>query len=105
MGQWAARRRRGGRSAGEAATILITDAFASTATEVLVTFSAAITAGDFSLADFALVPSGSTSTSIMQSLATQLSVMFAVNPFTQTDLNYTGDTPGVVTPQTIQLSI
>lgn len=98
MGQWSHRRRRGG---GESPLNFIIHAHIQTAARALVTYQFNINAGIQDPTTFQSTPSGEVGFSIAQSDARTLDILFD-NPITgDILLTYTGNIPGILTPQTI----
>lgn len=103
MGRWAQRRRgRGGGGPSPAPTIDILQANADPADDfTIITYSADITAGDFTPADFKSNGSDQLGTSISQVASDSISVTFPGLIGLDTGVTYSGHTPSILTPQTV----
>jgi hypothetical protein len=103
MGRYAQRRRSGGGPPGAPPLIEMILATVD-GTEVAVDYSGPVTAGDFELTDFLFADGAVNPTVIAQSDTEQLSLTTAAPISADTDLTYSGDAPGILTPQTITLT-
>ncbi|MFZ1058911.1 MAG: hypothetical protein WAP47_06945, partial [Candidatus Rokuibacteriota bacterium] len=66
-----------------------------------VNFSGDVNAGDFALSDFVSQPTNEFPDTIIQTGPTGLLLTFANDIDTDTELTYSGDVMGLLTPQTI----
>lgn len=101
MGRWSQRRRTGGGPPTGTALIEMTSAVIGPADEVVVTYSANVTAGDFPGGEFASAPSGEFELSIAQESPSSLRLSMSGTVAGDVDLTYSGAVPGILTPQTI----
>ena len=69
--------------------------------QAIVQYTANVTAGDFTPADFASLPSTETGTSVAQLGAAILTITFSGVITGDTDIQYVGTDPPAVTPQTL----
>jgi hypothetical protein len=102
MGRWAQRRIRGGGTNPAATLIEISTAASDDDSIVIATYTGSIDATNFANGDFTSQPSGAASVAILQDSPNSLEIDF--NPATitgDTFIQYSGTTPGVLTPQTV----
>lgn len=102
MGRWAQRRRGGGGGGPDLTNYMVSAQVGGGGFFITLTYLRDITAGDFSLADFISSPSGASPTIINQGDSNQLELTTIVNASSDDEIQYTGDTPGIVTPQQLQ---
>ena len=101
MGQWAHRRRRGGRGADSAAPLIqITLAEHGDTDTINLEYSAPVTAGDFLATDFTTGPSAFIADNVNQTAPDVLELVFSELVDAESDITYSGATPGILTPQT-----
>jgi len=98
MGRWAQRRRTGGGPPAGAALITITEAEVTDTTEILVSFSANVNAGDFDPTDFTTQPSNATGTVFGAAGANYINTYFDHDITADTTITYNGTAPGVQSP-------
>jgi hypothetical protein len=105
MGRWAQRRRTGAGS-GQTSQVLINlvSASLSGGAVAIGTWNAPVSEPDFDPSDFVSSPSNEFGTSLSQSGANGIEVTFSGDVSTDTDFQYTGNTPGVLTPDTVAYS-
>lgn len=101
MGRSAHRKRTGAGPPTTSALIEITDATVISGTEATLTYSAAVTAAEFTPPDFESLPSAALGLQLTQTGPTQITVEYNADISTDTDVAYSGSVAGVLTPQTI----
>lgn len=74
------------------------------ADEIDVTYLRSMSATDLSAAAFEALPNGNLGDSIVQVSAREVTIAFGIDVTTNTTLEYTGTTPGVLTPQTVPIN-
>ena len=105
MGRWSHRKRMGGGPPTAAVGLTsMTVATIGPADRATVTYSAAITAGDFTPSDFASLPSTETGAMITQADVNKLLIEMTGSIGGDTDLQYIDSAPGILSPQTIAYS-
>jgi hypothetical protein len=78
----------------------------SDGSSIVVTYTAAISAGDFQPADFSTLPSDTQPDDVEQNDPTSLLLTFVGDVSADTSLEYTGtNAAGVLTPQTIAIAL
>lgn len=70
----------------------------------VVTYNAAIDATSFAFTDFLTLPANEFPTGIAQDGPEGLQLQYSSDISSDATLTYSGDTPGIVTPQTIALT-
>lgn len=103
MGRYAQRRRSGGGPPGAPPLIQMTEGIVD-GSEVAVVYDGDVTAGDFELTDFLFSDGAQNPTSIAQNASNEL-LLELLTTVDEGDLTYSGDVSGVLTPQTIELTI
>jgi hypothetical protein len=101
MGRWAQRSVRGGGPPTAAALNQMVNAVIAAGNEAEVTYATDVDALDFAPGDHVSEPSGSISTAYVQFDLNVLTVTMAPDIIGDTDLNYAGAAPGILTPDTI----
>jgi hypothetical protein len=101
MGRWAQRTRGGG---GINALNQITFVVQSAIAKEEISYEHAVDASQLVAAEFTSNPSGETGVSMIQSSPTVIEVTFTSDVGGDTELVYTGSTPGIQTPQTVPIS-
>ena len=105
MGRWAQRRHCGGGPPTSAVLIIITLAeYGGPAESLVATYSADVNAGDFDPLDFESDPAEIPCISIAQGGSNSLILTFDADVDQETLLKYHGDTPGVLSPQFVDIT-
>lgn len=100
MGRWAQAKRRGGGPTA-AALIEIIGTTIESEFEVTLTYNGLVDNDDFAFDDFATVPNTAIPDTVQQGAPNQLVLIWPESIAGETGINYAGDTPGVLTPQTV----
>lgn len=101
MGRWAQRRRTGG---GPSILNYITDAVQQTATTIILTYAYPIDATELIPVDFESSPSGAIGDTITQLTNDTIQLDLDASSAGDDEIQYSGSTPGVRTPQQVQYS-
>lgn len=101
MGRWAQRSIRGGGSQQSTAIIQINAAIQISGLLTILYYSGDVTASEFDTAAFESLASHNQPDTITQGDSEQLQLTWGADTTGDTDIEYTGNTPGVLTPQTI----
>lgn len=104
MGRWAQRRISGGGPPATPTIVQMISAAFDGLTLVVVTYDGPVTASDFEATDFETHIGGLQPEAVNQMSATELQLDFGVVVTTEAELEYSGDVPNVLTPQTIEIT-
>lgn len=101
MGRWSQSRRSGG---GVVTLNEMVEGLIDDSTTLTVVYLLPVTAAQFSPSDFNSSPGSATCTQVNQQSVNELQLVWSGSILSDTSLTYSGDTPGVRTPQTISIS-
>jgi hypothetical protein len=104
MGHWSTYRRRGGGPPTAPALIFIEVAEVDPPFEIHVEYSGEVDANDFDTTAFHTQPTNYEPESIDQGGVSGINLTFQDDVEEEASLTYAGDTPGILTPQTVDLS-
>lgn len=104
MGRWAQRTRSGGGTPSNPTLANMIEAQQESSIELSVEWNSPAPIGNFDLADFITVTGAFVPTSMSQVNPTTILFEFADDLSGETELQYTGDTPGFLTPDSVPIT-